>query len=79
MSSANASAAADHANWHKEDRIGHKVGPGVRHDKYLDFMHKGENGHKGECHQQLSSQHQEYLEGKSGLLGRRHNKKCLFF
>lgn len=64
MSSANASTAADHTDGHKENSVGHQVGPDVHHDKRLDFMHEGENSHKGECHQQLSSQYQEHLQGR---------------
>lgn len=62
MPSPQTATAADGANGHKEYGVGHKVGPGVHHDKYLHFFHKGENGHKGKCHQQLSSQHQEHLK-----------------
>ena len=66
MSSANVSTAAYHANGHKEYPIGHQVRPGVHHDKLLDLIHKGENSHKGECHHELSSQHQEDLGGGGG-------------
>lgn len=67
MPSANTSAAADHTDGHKKNGIGHQVGPGVDPHKWPDIFNKGENGHKGEGHQQLSSQHQEHLEGESGL------------
>lgn len=62
MPSSETSTATDDANGHKEYAIGHKVGPNVHHDKFLHFFHKGENGYKGKCHQQLSSQHQEDLK-----------------
>ena len=64
MFSAYVSTAADRTDGHKEDTVGHIVGPDVHHDKCLDFLHKGENSHKSEGHHQLSSQHQEYLEGR---------------
>lgn len=51
MPSAHTATAADGTNGHKKYGVGHKVGPGVHYDKLLDFFHKGENGHKGKCHQ----------------------------
>lgn len=62
MPSSYTATAADDTNRNKKYAIGHKVGPGVHHDKFLDFFHKSENGHKGKRHQQLSGQHQEYLK-----------------
>lgn len=67
MPSSETAAAADDTDGHEKYGVGHKVGPGVHHDKLLDFVHESEDGHEGKGHQQLNGQHQEHLE-KSGFV-----------
>lgn len=67
MSSSDVPTAADHADRHKEDPVGHQVGPGVHPDERLDLVHEGENGHEAKSHQKLSGQHQEDLRGGTAL------------
>lgn len=62
MFAAKVSTAAEYNKGHKEYSVGHIISPYVELNKCLDFFHKGKDGHKGECNEQLDSQHQEHLE-----------------
>lgn len=61
MFTAKLPTAADGDERDEEDAIGHPVGPCVGPDKHFDFLHKGEDSHKGECYHQLDGQHHEDL------------------